>query len=374
MTTKNGSHDTQKLLPTGRLRGEFQGLVGALGERAVGSVRDKVGDVTDRLADYAEGSGGSSLTAALTGAKALAEGKSPARALLGAGMSSLKDKAKNLLGGGKGGGGNKMKITNIVESIDIGVPVRIVYNQWTQFGDFPSFMKKVETVKQESDEKLSWQAQVFWSHRSWESTITAQVPDDKIVWQSTGDKGYVNGAVTFHELAPNLTRVLLVLEYHPKGLFEHTGNLWRAQGRRARLELKHFRRQVMSDTILHPDEIEGWRGTIEDGEVVKDHESAVQEEGEGGRGEGRGGRGQRTRGRGERRDNGDGSDDAPRRRRATSSSRSRDTQDGSSEKRPARRRSTQASEGSASRPRASSTRSRTGTSRSRASASRSSDE
>jgi hypothetical protein len=73
-----------------------------------------------------------------------------------------------------------------------------------------------------------------------------------------------------------------VLEYHPQGFFEHTGNLWRAQGRRARLELKHFRRHLMTNAILHPEEIEGWRGVIEDGEVVQDAEAARAEEERGG--------------------------------------------------------------------------------------------
>jgi hypothetical protein len=68
------------------------------------------------------------------------------------------------------------------------------------------------------------------------------------------------------------------MDYHPQGLFERTGNIWRAQGRRARLELKFFRRQVMTEAILHPDEIEGWRGVIEDGEVVQDHEAALDAE------------------------------------------------------------------------------------------------
>jgi hypothetical protein len=88
--------------------------------------------------------------------------------------------------------------------------------------------------------------------------------------------------VTFHKLAPDMTRLLLVLEYHPQGLFERTGNIWRAQGRRARLELKHFRRHVMTNAILHPEEIEGWRGVIQDGEVVQDHEEALAEEEHGG--------------------------------------------------------------------------------------------
>ncbi|RZL84065.1 MAG: SRPBCC family protein, partial [Rhodococcus sp. (in: high G+C Gram-positive bacteria)] len=155
---------------------------------------------------------------------------------------------------------------------------QLAYNQWTQFEDFPSFMKKVERVAQESDEKLEWKAKIFLSHRTWEASILEQVPDERIVWRSKGAKGYIDGAVTFHEVTPNLTRILLVLEYHPKGLFEKTGNLWRAQGRRARLELKHFGRHVMTQSILHPDEIEGWRGEIRDGEVVEPEESEDYDE------------------------------------------------------------------------------------------------
>jgi hypothetical protein len=203
------------------------------------------------------------------------------RTILGAGATSLKGLVANKLtgGGGRGRGkGKKLKLTNITEEIDVGVPVRIAYNQWTQFQDFPKFTKGLETVEQESDEKLTWKAGIFLSHRTWESTIVEQVPDELIVWRSKGQKGHVDGTVTFHELAPNLTRILLVLEYHPQGLFERTGNIWRAQGRRTRLELKHYRRHLMTQTILDPDAVEGWRGEIRDGEVVRSHEDAVEEE------------------------------------------------------------------------------------------------
>jgi len=266
---------------TDRLKGEVGNLAGALRDRAIESVKQRAGDAVGRLSDYAEQGGGPGLMAAVTGTKNLAEGKSPARSMAGAGWAGLKGKLGNMFGGkgkGKGGKGQKIKVTNIVETIDVGVPVNVAYNQWTEFGEFPSFMKKVESVDQESDEKLNWRAQILWSHRNWQATILRQTPDREIVWRSEGDKGYVDGAVTFHELAPNLTRIVLVLEYFPQGFFEHTGNLWRAQGRRARLELKHFRRYVMTNTLLHPDEVEGWRGVIEDSEVVKDHETALREE------------------------------------------------------------------------------------------------
>jgi uncharacterized membrane protein len=248
-------------------------------------LRDRVDDATGHLTDITNGDAAPGMKAALGGAKDLAQGKSPAKSIAGAGLSAVKEKVKNMFGKG-GGGGGKKKITNIVESIDVGVPVKLAYNQWTQFTDFPSFMKKVESVEQADDDKVNFKAQVFWSHRTWESTILEQQPDDKIVWRSKGAKGYVDGAVTFHELAPNLTRVLVVLEYHPQGLFEHTGNMWRAQGRRVRLELKHYRRHVMTEAILHSDEVEGWRGRISDGEVTPPGEN------------GNGGRGRRTQSNG----------------------------------------------------------------------------
>jgi uncharacterized membrane protein len=269
--------------PMDRLKSEASGLVGAAADRALSSVLSKAHDAVGRLGDVADGNG-AGLAAALTGAKDMAEGKGPVRSLLGAGMSATKKKAAGMFGGGKGkkqGGGNKkLKLTSIVETIDVGVPVRLAYDQWNQFGDFPKFMKKVEQAERakEDDTKVNWKAQVFWSHRNWESTITDQRPDERVIWRSKGPKGYVDGAVTFHELGPRLTRILLVLEYHPQGMFEGAGNLWRAQGRRARLELKHFARHVMTNTALHPDEIEGWRGVIEDGEVVKDHETALDDE------------------------------------------------------------------------------------------------
>ncbi|WP_319459985.1 SRPBCC family protein [Micromonospora sp. RTP1Z1] len=264
-----------------QLGGELRNLATAVGERAVQVVTERLTGASGRLSDYAKSGGGPGLIAAATGAQKLAEGHSPMKAMFHAGLAGGKEKLMSAFGGGGGKGGKgkkKLKVTNIVETIEVGVPVRVAFNQWTTFGDFPSFMKKVEQADKESDEKMTWKAQVFWSHRSWESTIVRQLPDRLIHWRSKGKKGSVDGTVSFHEVGPNLTRILVVLEYHPQGLFEHTGNMWRAQGRRVRLELKHFVRQVMTQTVLDPDSVEGWRGEIEDSQVVKDHETALREE------------------------------------------------------------------------------------------------
>jgi hypothetical protein len=252
-------------------------------QRAADAASQRVSGLADRLSDVTQSGG--DFRAALDGNKAQGNGQGEGDGA-GAGkpgglkgaLVSLKDKIAGAFGGGGGGGAKKLKMTNIVESLDIGLPLRTTYNLWTQFEDFPSFMKKVETVEQASDEKTNWTAKVFVSRRTWQATIVEQVPDSHIVWRSTGAKGHVDGGVSFTELGPNLTRVLLVMEYWPKGLFERTGNLWRAQGRRTRLEFKHFRRHAMTEAILHPDDIEGWRGEIRNSQVVKTHDEALEDE------------------------------------------------------------------------------------------------
>ncbi|RYP83640.1 SRPBCC family protein [Nocardioides guangzhouensis] len=257
-----------------KLRGVSQDLLKALGEKALSTAGEKLTGATDKLQSVADG--GPIGKAVAKGAEAKVKGDSPVMGGIKGMASGLKDKVTG--GGQSSGGGKATKSTNIVETIDVGVPVSVAYNQWTEFGAFPSFMKKVENVEAPDDNKITFKAQIFLSHRSWEATILEQIPDERIVWRSKGQKGHVDGAVTFHEIGPNLTRILVVLEYYAQGLFEKTGNIWEAQGRRARAEIRHFRRHVMTRTILDPDEVEGWRGRIEDGEVVETHEEALERE------------------------------------------------------------------------------------------------
>ncbi|MEU0398319.1 SRPBCC family protein [Streptomyces sp. NPDC006208] len=256
----------------GGLREALTGFVGSQVEQLAEKAGDKLTDVTAQLTDVSD-NGGSLLK---IGSRILG-GESPVKAFLSEKAKGLKDsvvdKAKEAFGGGKGKSSSS-KSMNIIEVLDVGVPLRTAYDCWTQYEEFSSFTKGVHNVSMSDETTSDWKVKVGPSSRSFKATVHEQIPDDRIVWTSEGAKGTTNGAVSFHELAPTLTRIVLVLEYYPSGFFEKTGNLWRAQGRRVRLDFKHFQRYV----TLTEEEPEGWRGEIRDGEVVMSHDEAMEEE------------------------------------------------------------------------------------------------
>ncbi|MFJ5224924.1 SRPBCC family protein [Streptomyces sp. NPDC088400] len=266
---------------TDRLKEELRNYLQARAQHAVTGLGYKLGESVSKLAEPGRGPGG--LVSGLApGGKALGEGRTPGQAALAVGASRLKDtvkdkvkdKVKGLFGKGRRGGGGKSRSVTIVEDIDVGVPVREAYDQWTQFQEFSTFAKGVVSVEKADDTSSNWKVKVAKSTRSWKANVTEQVPDERITWTTEGAKGTVKGVVTFHPITDTLTRVLLVLEYFPKGLFEKTGNVWRAQGRRARLDLKLYRTFIM----MRGEATDGWRGEIQDGEVVLGHEEAVEQE------------------------------------------------------------------------------------------------
>ncbi|MFE2457685.1 SRPBCC family protein [Streptomyces sp. NPDC059402] len=276
---KNPLADVAQSEAADRLKAEVQDYLAAQATRLLTGLGTKLGETTGKLNDIAEGNSPGFAKLALDGGRKLAEGKSPMRAAFEVGAGKVKDNVvgafKNLTGGkgGKKGGGGQ-KPTVIIEYVDVGVPLRTAYDQWTQYQDFSTFAKGVKSANRADDTTSDWQLKVFWSNRSWKATTTEQVPDDRISWTSEGAKGSTKGVVSFHELAPSLTRVVLVIEYYPSGLFEKTGNIWRAQGRRARLDLKNYVRHI----TFKGEADDGWRGEIRDGEVVRSHEDAVAEE------------------------------------------------------------------------------------------------
>ncbi|MFI1190557.1 SRPBCC family protein [Streptomyces californicus] len=269
-------NDVVKSPATDRLKDELQNYLRARAEHAVTQLGHRLGDSVSKLAE--PGGAGGALKSLAKGGQALSEGKSPGQAALSAGASHLKDtvkdKVKGLFGKGRKSGGGKSKSVTIVEDIDVGVPVREAYDQWTQFQEFSSFAKGVVSVEKADDTTSNWKVKVAKSTRSWKANVTEQVPDERITWTTEGAKGTVKGVVTFHAVTDDLTRVLLVLEYFPKGLFEKTGNIWRAQGRRARLDLKLYRKFIM----MRGEATDSWRGEIRDGEVVVSHDEAIEEE------------------------------------------------------------------------------------------------
>ncbi|MEU7266888.1 SRPBCC family protein [Streptomyces albidoflavus] len=268
--------DVAKNPATERLRDELQNYLSARARHAVTNLGHKLGESAGKLADGSAPTG--AVKSLAKGGKALGEGKSPAQAALSAGgshvMDTIKDKVKGVFGKGRKGGGGKSKSVTISEDIDVGVPVREAYDQWTQFQEFSTFAKGVVSVEKSDDTSSNWKVKVAKSTRSWKANVTEQVPDERITWTTEGAKGTVKGVVTFHRITDNLTRVLLVLEYFPKGLFEKTGNIWRAQGRRARLDLKLYRKFIM----MRGEATDSWRGEIRDGEVVVDHDEAARRE------------------------------------------------------------------------------------------------
>ncbi|SCE58000.1 SRPBCC family protein [Streptomyces sp. OspMP-M43] len=263
-----------------RIKEELSKFANAQVQQLADKAGGKLKDLTGQLTDSAENGG--SLPSI---ASRVLQGESPTKAFVlekakGA-KNTVVDKAKGLFGrsgDGDGGKGNRKagggKFMNIIEVMDVGVPLRTAYDAWTQYDEFSGFMKGVQSVSKGEDEETDWKVKVGPSTRSFKATVQEQVPDDRIVWTSEGAKGSTRGAISFHELAPNLTRIVLVMEYYPSGFFEKTGNLWRAQGRRVRLDFKHFHRYV----TLTEEEPEGWRGEIRDGEVVVTHEEAVERE------------------------------------------------------------------------------------------------
>lgn len=258
-----------------RLREELSRYLSAQVDHVVEKAGEKLTGVTGKLTDVAANGG---MLPAI--GSSLLKGESPVKAFFAQKAKGVKDsvvgKAKDLVGGGKGKGkAGDTKVTSIIEVLDLGVPLRFAYDHWTQYEKFGSFTKGVRNVSQSDEVTTDWKVKVGPSTRGFKATVQEQVPDERIVWTSEGAKGTTRGAVSFHELGPALTRIVLVVEYYPSGFFEKTGNLWRAQGRRLRLDFKHFQRYV---TLTEEEPEDAWRGEIRDGEVVRTHEEAMEEE------------------------------------------------------------------------------------------------
>lgn len=145
----------------------------------------------------------------------------------------------------------------IEETVDVVVPVRTAYNQWTQFESFPSFMSGVERVTQLTDTTTHWQTNVNGVRREFDAEITEQHPDERIAWR-TVDGPFHAGVVTFHRLDNRRTRVSLQMELDPEGLTEKAGSALGVVDRQSKGDLQRFKEFIEAKGTATG----AWRGDV----------------------------------------------------------------------------------------------------------------
>ena len=226
----------------------------------------------------AAGAGLASLApVAFKGARRLASGSGGGSNPIGKAKSkfegNVKDKAKE---GAKDalpfGGGNKNEEIGvgkgrripIQQSMDIGAPLKTVYNVWTQFENWPEFMHRLDSVSQEDDTHVHFKTKIWGKSKEFTAEIVEQVPDERIKWEVNEGVTHA-GVVTFHEITPNLTHVELNMDVQPGSLLEKAARGMRHIKRAVRADMHRFKAHVM----MNQEEQGAWRGTIEDGDVKR---------------------------------------------------------------------------------------------------------
>jgi uncharacterized membrane protein len=145
----------------------------------------------------------------------------------------------------------------IEKTIEVAAPVSTVYNQWTQFEEFPRFMEGVKEVRQLDDKRLHWVAEIGGKRKEWDAEIFEQIPDESIAWRSMG--GTKNaGQVLFRPVGNNGTRICLRLNYDPEGALENAADALGVVGRRVEGDLKRFKEFIQT----RQRETGAWRGEI----------------------------------------------------------------------------------------------------------------
>ena len=125
-------------------------------------------------------------------------------------------------------------------------------------------MHRIESAEQVDETTVNFQAKMWGISKRFEAEIVEQRPDKRIEWNVTD--GYAHtGVVTFHPLSDNLTRIDLSLDIQPSNLIDKASRGMRFAKRAVRGDLHRFKAYVELDE----DDKDGWRGTIEDGEVKR---------------------------------------------------------------------------------------------------------
>ncbi len=149
----------------------------------------------------------------------------------------------------------------IIEIIDVNVPVFTAYNQWTQFEQFPRFLTHVESLTQVTDTLTEWKVKIAGQVREFEAQITEQHPDERVAWNSTGGQADHSGVVTFHRLADDETRVTAQIDWEPDGVLERLGAVVGVGSGLAKVELKNFKQYIESQGSADG----AWRGDVDAG-------------------------------------------------------------------------------------------------------------
>jgi len=148
-------------------------------------------------------------------------------------------------------------MSTIEQSIDVDVPVRTAYDQWTQFEEFPKFMEGVEEIRQVDDTHLHWRTKIAGKVKEFDAVITEQTPDQRIAWTSEDGPEHA-GVVTFHRLGEGQTRVMVQMDYEPEGAAEKVGDALGLVKRRVKGDLERFKELIEGRGT----ETGAWRGEV----------------------------------------------------------------------------------------------------------------
>jgi uncharacterized membrane protein len=150
----------------------------------------------------------------------------------------------------------------IEQSVEVNVPVRTAYNQWTQFEEFPEFMEGIKSIRQLDDQRLLWRASIAGKEHEWEAKITEQDPDQRVAWTAVDGKTNA-GVVTFHRIADSTTRIMVQMDWEPEGVVEKVGGALGFDHRRLKADLERFKEMIER----RGRETGAWRGEVEQSKV-----------------------------------------------------------------------------------------------------------
>ena len=148
-------------------------------------------------------------------------------------------------------------MASVQESVDVDVPIRVAYDQWTQFESFPEFMGGVERITQTDDTHTHWVTNIDGVKREFDAKITEQLPDERVAWKSLGGPKHA-GVVTFHRLDDAKTRVMIQIDWEPQGVVEKAGAALGFDDRQVKADAKRFKEFIESRGT----ETGAWRGDI----------------------------------------------------------------------------------------------------------------